>query len=364
MPNARWLSLSATALALGLSAQAHAASPFAVSVSLEKSALKGSDDVYATVTVKNTSGEPAKLLRWYAPVGEMEEALFTITRDGQEVEYQGAHYKRMTPTAKDYVTIKPGQSLTGRFELSGVYDLSQTGSYEVRYNVATTNLFGDLDKNMSSLKAGTYEAEQSLKSDSANLWVNGLSVTESLVQRAASTNPAPAAFGISFTGRCSNTRQAELRTAVTAAQNMSNGALGYLNAGTAGPRYTTWFGAYTSTRYATAKSHFTNIYSALTTQSLVLDCSCKKNGTYAYVYPTQPYKIYLCGAFWNAPLTGTDSRAGTLIHETSHFNVVAGTDDHAYGQTNAKALAISNPDNALDNADNHEYFAENTPFQN
>ena len=81
------------------------------------------------------------------------------------------------------------------------------------------------------------------------------------------------------------------------------------------------------------------------------------------MYPTQPYKIYLCGAFWSAPLTGTDSRAGTLVHEMSHFNVVAGTDDWAYGQTAAKALAISDPVKAVDNADSHEYFAENTPSQ-
>ncbi len=61
-------------------------------------------------------------------------------------------------------------------------------------------------------------------------------------------------------------------------------------------------------------------------------------------------------------MTGTDSKAGTLVHEMSHFTAVAGTDDHAYGQTNAKSLAISNPDLALNNADSHEYFAENTPF--
>jgi peptidyl-Lys metalloendopeptidase len=48
----------------------------------------------------------------------------------------------------------------------------------------------------------------------------------------------------------------------------------------------------------------------------------------------------------------------------SHFNVVAGTDDWAYGQTAARNLASSDPAKALDNADNHEYFAENTPSQN
>ena len=33
------------------------------------------------------------------------------------------------------------------------------------------------------------------------------------------------------------------------------------------------------------------------------------------------------------------------------------------GQTGAKALAVSNPANAVLNADNHEYFVENTPAQ-
>ena len=60
-------------------------------------------------------------------------------------------------------------------------------------------------------------------------------------------------------------------------------------------------------------------------------------------------------------MSGTDSKGGTLVHEMSHFNVVAGTDDHAYGQSAAASLAISNPAQAVDNADSHEYFGENTP---
>jgi peptidyl-Lys metalloendopeptidase len=82
------------------------------------------------------------------------------------------------------------------------------------------------------------------------------------------------------------------------------------------------------------------------------------------VYPNSAYEIFVCRAFWPAPATGTDSKAGTLIHEMSHFTVVAGTNDWVYGQTGAKNLAISNPTNAVDNADSHEYFAENNPFQN
>jgi len=61
------------------------------------------------------------------------------------------------------------------------------------------------------------------------------------------------------------------------------------------------------------------------------------------------------------PLTGTDSKAGTLIHEMSHFNVVAGTDDVVYGQSGAMSLASSDPNPAVTVADSHEYFAENSP---
>ena len=154
-------------------------------------------------------------------------------------------------------------------------------------------------------------------------------------------------------------------TAITAARNYSEGAKGYLAANTQGPRYTTWFGAYTSSRYSTAKQHFVDIDAAMDQNGgqVKINCGCNQS-YYAYVYPTKPYEIFVCKAFWTAPNTGTDSKAGTLVHEMSHFNIVAGTDDHVYGQTGAKSLAISDPAKAVDNADSHEYFAENTPSQN
>jgi hypothetical protein len=71
--------------------------------------------------------------------------------------------------------------------------------------------------------------------------------------------------------------------------------------------------------------------------------------------------VYLCPVFWQVSNTGTDSRAGTLIHESSHFTANGGTQDYVYGQSSAKSLASSNPDEAVFNADNHEYFAENNP---
>jgi uncharacterized Zn-binding protein involved in type VI secretion len=86
---------------------------------------------------------------------------------------------------------------------------------------------------------------------------------------------------------------------------------------------------------------------------------------YAYVYPDKDDKIYLGNDFDTAPATGPDSKAGTLVHEMSHYNSVAGTKDvvmsdgkTAYGRSNCEKLAKDDPAKAKKNADSFEYFVE------
>ncbi len=164
---------------------------------------------------------------------------------------------------------------------------------------------------------------------------------------------------------CSTSQKNAMPAARTQATTYANSSRNYLNAGSTGTRYTWWFGTYNASRYTTVRSNFTRIYNALSSQPFVFNCTCPAApSAIAYVYPNQPYRIYLCNAFWSAPNTGTDSRAGTIVHEVSHFTVMGGTDDWAYGQSAAHNLAVSNPARAVDNADSHEYFTENTPARN
>jgi hypothetical protein len=81
-------------------------------------------------------------------------------------------------------------------------------------------------------------------------------------------------------------------------------------------------------------------------------------GVYAYVRASQPSRVYVDRLFLAQPSTGEDSRAGTITHEMSHFTIVGGTKDHAYGTLKCKALARTSPLLALDNADNFEFWAE------
>jgi peptidyl-Lys metalloendopeptidase len=337
-----------------------------VSIAPEKNSLKQDDDVVLRVTITNTSPTPQYVLKWHTPFAGIEDHIFEVTRDGVKVPYLGRHYKRGAPTAKDYYVLKPGASHTSRVEISSVYDMTVTGDYAVKYHAASSNLFlaqADASGRVAAAGAGNDMGE--IESAPVSLWIDGLhargtKVGEPFELSKQGSNPSP--MGLSFSG-CTSSQASTITSAISAAKTMSNSSVNYLNAGTQGTRYKKWFGTYSSTRYATARSHFTAIKSAFDTKNVVVDCSCKQS-YYAYVYPTQPYKIYVCNAFWSAPMTGTDSKGGTLVHEMSHFNAVAATDDHAYGQSAAASLAISNPTRALDNADSHEYFAENTPFLN
>lgn len=325
------------------SPEAVEAGSISVSLSVPKAALSAREDVLVSVTLRNNGSRAARLLKWNTPAEDVEEALFDVTVDGKAVAFTGPHYKRPAPQDSDYLTLAPGETLTRTVALSDFYDLSSTGSYRVSY------------------AAQPHGSVAAFASNSVDVWVEGRANVD---REAAAAPGGTVTLGAVTYSKCDATQQATALQALNAASTMANGANTYLAGTPSGtPRYTTWFGAFSSSGWNTAKTHFVAIKDAFDTKPVTVDCGCKKT-YYAYVYPAQPYKIYVCKAFWSAPMTGTDSKGGTLIHEMSHFTAVAGTDDHVYGQSGAKSLAISNPAQALDNADSHEYFAENTPAQN
>jgi peptidyl-Lys metalloendopeptidase len=96
----------------------------------------------------------------------------------------------------------------------------------------------------------------------------------------------------SFNG-CSASQQNDLNAAASAAQNYAGDAASYLRSHTsATPRFTTWFGPFTSSRYNTVGSHFNNI-AGNTFSAFAYDCTCTEAGTFAYVYPDQ-YVRFSC----------------------------------------------------------------------
>jgi len=316
-----------------------------VSLSVAQDAFSASQDVLVTVTISNPTRHTVRVLKWFTPADGVEEPLFVVTRDGQPVSYIGAIYKRPAATGRDYISLKSGESISSVVNLGDYYDLSASGQYELFYSVSAFNLFNE--------KGNAFKFRDTLTSTGISLKADGRA------PKGKPTPPPPSGDPDVFNA-CTTDQQADILAARAQATAYSLDSKDYLNHNTLNSRYTTWFGVYDSARYSTVNTHFNAIYSAFNSETITYNCKCKQP-YYAYVYPNQPYEIYLCKYFWLAPLGGTDSKAGTLIHEMSHFYNVANTDDFVYGQSGAMNLAITAPNDAVMNADNHEYFAENTP---
>ncbi|KAG9081839.1 hypothetical protein FRC07_014400, partial [Ceratobasidium sp. 392] len=320
-------------------------------------------------TLKNTGDETLKLLNDPRTVlSKAKTNTFAISSESGSPAFTGIKVKYVPSKAaalnkeSTFTVLAPGQSVEIVHNLAGVYNFTHAG--EGSYNFGAANVFNYVDAS-GALK--TIEASANTHQFKiAGKLAAGNGYTPSLSKRA-----------VTYTG-CTSSQQPLVSAAATSAKLIrsrsasnkyvsdTNTYLAGISSGTT--RYTTWFGTFTSSRFSTVKSHYSLIGTDATSTNY--DCTaCKTesgidyDSTYAYVNPGSPGKIYLCGVFWSAPVTGTDSRAGTIVHENSHFTVNGGTDDHVYGQSGAKSLAQSNPDQAIDNADNHEYFAENNPSQ-
>ncbi|HRG16915.1 MAG TPA: M35 family metallo-endopeptidase [Pseudomonadota bacterium] len=332
-----------------------------LSVVMAPSLDKARQDVGSalTFTMRNDSAEPISVLKWQTPFYGIEHDLFDVNVGGMDSDYNGRWIKRGAPGPDDWMTLQPGEAKSVEIDLSEAYDFSASGQYQMKYAIDLTEA-GDAHDH------GGRRDVQSKRIESFPIlrWVDGTgqpnNYEETFPIGMKALNPTPAFES------CSSTRQSSINTALASARSYGINSDNYFASktySTVTTRYKTWFGTATSSRFSSVKGNYDRIEYALSNTKLTFNCSCTSSA-YAYVYPTQPYRVYLCNAFWSAPNTGTDSRAGTIIHELSHFDVLGNTDDIVYGQSGAKSLAISNPSQAIKNADSHEYFSENTPFQN
>ncbi|KAI0785486.1 hypothetical protein BC629DRAFT_521998 [Irpex lacteus] len=344
--------LRSTLVALVASAVAVSAVP-GLSLTLSGAdKIDGVNNLKITATVKNTGDETLKLLNDPRGVlNKLPTEAFRITHDetGASPAFTGVKVKYVPHTAatrgKSFTVLAPGEEVSVEHDLSTTYNFTTSGAGS--YSFAAVNRFYFVDPETSlpvELYADHPEAHNS-------------AVSGTLAVAKPKSNLSKRA---TYTG-CSSSQQSALVSAASAAQSYAASAYSYTNSHTSSTtRYTTWFGTYTASRHSTILTHFSNL-NGNTYSSYHFDCTCTDSDTYAYVDPSDFGYVTLCGAFWDAPNTGTDSRGGTLIHESSHFTKNAGTDDHVYGQSACKSLAKSSPTEAIDNADSHEYYAENNP---
>ena len=104
----------------------------------------------------------------------------------------------------------------------------------------------------------------------------------------------------------------------------------------------TWFGTNTTqTQLAQVTAKFDTMASVV--QNTIYTCNnadCGDN-TFAYVYPSDTAQtIFMCPLVLSYPDYAESVQ--TVIHELSHFNHIADTNDNAYGEYTCNMLGQTN----------------------
>jgi peptidyl-Lys metalloendopeptidase len=289
----------------------------------------------------NHSSQVVHVLRWKTPLENASDKLFTVRKGDREIPYKGAFGKRVAPpTGDDYVALEPGAELSAEVDLSKTYDLSQGGTFKVNCIVPAQTLVSEADTVPVDVDTSvTIEVDETEESTSHD----DLGSSEQ---------------AITFSG-CSTSMKNTLNGVRALAGVLAGNGLSAFRANPWSVRAQRWFN---NPFYAgaTVDWFLEHIAIRLAVENYQFICdnghpSC--NGFLARAQGTNTVRI--CAGFWGLPSSGQDSKAGTLLHELSHFD---GTGDFAYGPQASYDLAVWDPWTAASNADNYEYFYEDVIF--
>jgi len=320
------------------------------------------NDGHRPVTVL-TRGTPLDTRRLAPPLAIERLQVSGDTQDEAEylpVAWQGRLAKRMPPGPDELLALAPGESVSARVALDAGWHIRRAGDYRVGLaapwrtsTLSPAALVMRSAARRQRLDLGV--VSQPMPSPVSVMLLDNASPLE-MLQRLRTPRYA----------QCSAGQQQGILEAAAAAERLVADSVAGLRSLAAdelarSPRYLAWFGEYDRRRAANVLADLSAISDTIADDAIGFNCDCAETGVFAYVFPTRPYDVWLCPAFWNASVEGTDSRAGTVVHELSHFRIVAGTSDHVYTQGRAQDLADSDPELAIDNADSFEYFVENTP---
>jgi len=314
------------------------------------------------INVVNVFDQPITFSVWGTPLDRSDDVFRAdffkaADQNGNSAMYVGI-LERKVPTLSSFVTLQPLQQVQTSIDLTKGYWFQQVGEYKLHIDTKVRVWLGELDEGFPDLSTFGW---QPMTSNSITVQVTSVLSAPywwGVPSNQTLGNPAPRA-------NCNSGNQvSQINEAGANAITATQQGLRYLPAGscTGKSGYLTWFGQCAQNRYDRVRSCLSSVISGLQA-SYPVDCAgsrCTAN-TYAYVFPTDTtHTVYVCAYFWRVPTRNCvmDSQPGTLIHEMSHFNNVCATDDVTYGQQNCKNLAVSNPTQACNNADNYCFYTD------
>ena len=318
-------------------------------------------DITCKVVITNNDDKDYYLLRRNTPLDKLASHTFQITQNGSLVPYDGLLYQRIPPTSEDFILVVAKSSVSLSVDLSQYYSLKTNANYKIMLKTIITYYEHSISKMKSHSLSSNYQSF-TIYGDSLKMML-----TEAAVVRSSEPSLEDSLVSVSTPGVCNLPSFGG--TPISGDISSTSFAFGKLcqhlgvcktNVNINLDLYTQWFGLRYAGYVNTVRGAFYDIKDALETYKYTIHFDgpvCATNaGIIAYT-SKRSTTIYVCQAYRRNPdINGYNSKLGTLIHELSH--AIAFTDDLVYGTYECKELAKSQPELAIRNADNYEYFSE------
>lgn len=318
--------------------------------------------------LKNNGKQDYSVLKWSTPLEGATSDCLTVTRNGKKLEYDGIYRKRSVPGPDQFLTVGAGQTLSSTFQVSDAFDLTKAGVYSIavdtylEYVVGSAASKPDVKRKIRHLSSPAVSFEIVGRSSSKGTLGQKARFLESRKQTKQN-----GIFHGTFGGGVSRKSISAVQPVVmggskilqVATKTAHNTAYNTITSFLAAPqtkeqRVTLWFGANQVNNVVKKLQKMTGVLEKETITYTFNGPHCDAS-TYAYTFKNTR-EIFLCQRYEQAAPVGANSKMGILTHELSH--AIVSTDDTVYGQKACKELAKAAPGQAINNADNFEYFVE------
>ena len=336
--------------------------------------------VAVDMTLTNNLGRDIYYLDRHNPFSKDDEAFFEVTNVAQTKDYNGFVYSYQNPTKADFTLLKKGDSLTVKYPLSEYYDFAQAGSFDIKPQVDLKVLPEAVDYTQLGENPETESIELACPQMQLSL-EEGVARSE-LVAKAFQTQPrlctrytqgfprtackpqySSACNGFMNVSQFDKLHQSMWRTVATSTVVFDNNPA----------LVTKWFGGIGPAMQDDVKGDLGSIRRFFNNQKIHYYCLPSDSRCYdskgaqnviAFVYPSLKFAdIHLCSVFRTLPDGpkggAVKTKMGTLVHEAAHLPGVY-ADDVTYGRYWSSILAQHNPLAAVRNADNFQFFYEDS----
>jgi peptidyl-Lys metalloendopeptidase len=320
----------------------------------------------------NHTKKPVHILKWNTPLEGLKSDCLHVLKNGKTMAYDGRLVKRGQPKPKDFILLEPGKSISAKVDIGEVYNMKNARKVKVNYKpdrliylrepptpdfLMSAPMRKTTPKAIKIITKPAFFNMTGKAMETAGEKARSLEKKKKSSKKKVKSSLRTGLIAVALPCKAVGGSAARKTIAKKAHGNGYALAVAVLSGMANNTDYKTWFGAYTKTRFNKVRTDYRKIKDEFENKVFTYDLTGKdcEDGDYAYTYKGTT-TIWLCSAFWSAPVSGSDSQAGTMVHEHSHAS--AYTDDIAYGSSGCRALAKTNPGQATRNADSHEYYSK------